>query len=116
MSDTEYDVKRSIKGRRPQFFQDPAIDQLHGMVMAMATEMAVLYERIDSMERVAAGRGVSLREELAQYRPDAAAQAEREAWRQRFLARLFYLYREDLDDRMGQENEAQYQDFLKDIS
>ena len=110
------DIKRSIKGRRPQFFQDPAIDQLHGMVMAMATEMAVLYERIDTMERVGAGRGISLREELARYRPDAAAQTEREAWRRRFLARLFYLYREDLDDRLGQENEAQYQDFLKDIS
>jgi hypothetical protein len=116
MSDAERDVKRSIKGRRPQFFDDPAIDQLHGMVMAMATEMAVLYERIDTMERVAAGKGVCLREELAHYHPDAATQAEREAWRQRFLGRLFYLYREDLDDRLGQENEAQYQGFLKDIS
>jgi hypothetical protein len=110
------DVKRTIKGRRPQFFQDPAIDQLHGMVMAMATEMAVLYERVDTMERIAADKGVMLREELARYRPGADAQAEREAWRQRFLARLFYLYREDLDDRLGQENEAQYQGFLKDIS
>jgi hypothetical protein len=110
------EVKRTIKGHRPQFFADPAIDQLHGMVMAMATEMAVLYERIDTMERVAAGKGVMLREELAKYAPDATAQAEREQWRQRFLARLFYLYREDLDDRLGHENEAQYQAFLKDIS
>jgi hypothetical protein len=43
------------------------------MVMAMATEMAVLYERIDTMERVAAGKGVMLREELARYRPDPSA-------------------------------------------
>jgi hypothetical protein len=113
---SDQDVKRTVKGRRPQFFEDPAIDQLHGMVMAMATEMAVLYERIDTMERVAAEKGVMLREELAQHRPDAAAQQEREAWRQRFLERLFYLYREDLDDRLGQENEAQYQRFLKDVS
>jgi hypothetical protein len=113
---SDHDVKRTIKGRRPQFFDDPAVDQLHGMVMAMATEMAVLYERIDTMERIADAKGVTMREELARYRPDEAAQAEREAWRQRFLGRLFYLYREDLDDRLGQENEAQYQRFLKDIS
>jgi len=113
---SDHDVKRTIKGRRPQFFDDPAVDQLHGMVMAMATEMAVLYERIDTMERIAGAKGVMMREELARYRPDEQAQAEREAWRQRFLGRLFYLYREDLDDRLGQENEAQYQRFLKDIS
>ena len=41
----EPEVKRTIKGHRPQFFADPAIDQLHGMVMAMATEMAVLTAR-----------------------------------------------------------------------
>ncbi len=110
------DVKRTIKGRRPQFFSDPAVDQLHGMVMAMATEMAVLYERIDTMERIAGAKGVMLREELEHYRPDAEVQQEREAWRQRFLGRLFYLYREELDDRLGQESDAQYQQFLKDIS
>ena len=77
-------VKRSVKGCRPQFFADREIDRLHGMVMAMATEMSVLYQRIDTMERVAAKKGVVLREEL--------------------------------DDRLGQENEAQYQGFLDDIA
>ena len=109
-------VKRTIKGRRPKFHADPAIDQLHGMVMAMATEMSVLYERIDTMERIAADKGVLLRDELLRYRPDQATQADREAWRQRFLERMFYLYREDLDDRMTQENDAQYAAFLKEIS
>ncbi|MEN9808008.1 MAG: hypothetical protein RL756_2528, partial [Pseudomonadota bacterium] len=32
MSDIK--IKRSIKGRRPQFFEDREIDRLHGMVMA----------------------------------------------------------------------------------
>lgn len=117
MSDSsEIKVKRTIRGRRPQFFDDRSIDQLHGMVMAMATEMAVLYERIDTMERVAARKGVMLRDELAGYVPDEAAQAEREAWRQRLLARMFYLYREELDDRLGGESESQYSAFLREIS
>ena len=109
-------VKRSVKGHRPQFFDDREIDRLHGMVMAMATEMAVLYQRIDTMERVAAGKGVMLREELEGFRPDAAAETEREAWRQKFLDRLFYLYREELDDRLGRESEKQYREFLDDLA
>lgn len=109
-------VKRSIKGRRPQFYQDREIDRLHGMVMAMATEMSVLYERIDTMERVAAARGVVMREELARYVPDETVAAEREAWRQKFLSRLFYLYREEVDDRLGRESEPQYQGFLREIT
>jgi hypothetical protein len=117
MSDSnEIKVKRTIRGRRPQFHDERGIDQLHGMVMAMAAEMAVLYERIDTMERVAADKGVMLREELARYAPDPAAQADREAWRQRLLDRMFYLYREELDDRMGGESETQYAAFLREIS
>jgi hypothetical protein len=113
---TDVKVKRSIRGRRPKFHDDRAIDQLHGMVMAMATEMAVLYERIDTMERVAATKGVMLRDELAGYAPDEAAQADREAWRQKLLERMFYLYREELDDRLGGESDAQYAGFLREIS
>ncbi len=112
----EIKVKRTVRGRRPQFFDDRSVDQLHGMIMALATELAVLYERIDTMERVAARKGVMLREELARFAPDEAALAEREAWRQRLLERLFYLYREELDDRLGGESEAQYAAFLREIS
>lgn len=109
-------VKRTIRGRRPQFHADPAIDKLHGMLMVMATEMSVLYERIDSMERIAAQKGVLLREELQKFAPDANAQAERENWRQQFLQRLFYLYRDEIDDRTGQESDAQYAAFRQEIS
>ncbi|MFZ9708324.1 MAG: hypothetical protein ACO3CV_01655 [Steroidobacteraceae bacterium] len=114
MSDVK--VKRSVKGRRPQFFADKEIDRLHGMVMAMATEMAVLYQRIDTLERVAARKGVVPREELEQFHPDTDTEIEREAWRQKFLDRLFYLYREEVDDRVGRENDGQYQQFLDDIA
>lgn len=120
MSDTaslnDIKVKRSVKGRRPQFFENGEIDRLHGMMMAMATEMAVLYQRIDTMERVAAKKGVILREELEAFTPDQAIESEREIWRQKFLDRLFYLYREELDDRMGRENDRQYQQFLDEIA
>lgn len=46
----------------------------------------------------------------------AVPQAEREAWRQKLLERMFYLYREELDDRLGGESDAQYAGFLREIS
>jgi hypothetical protein len=108
--------KRTVRGRRPQFHDDAAIDKLHGMIMAMATEMSVLYERLDTMERVAAGKGVMLQTELENYTPDAEAAGAREAWRQKFLERLFYLYREEVDDRLSKDSDASYAAFLKEIS
>jgi hypothetical protein len=108
--------KRTVRGRRPQFHADPAVDKLHGMIMAMATEMSVLYERVDTLERVAARKGVVLSEELDGFEPDAEAAGAREAWRQKFLERLFYLYREEVDDRLSQDNDASYNAFLKEIS
>lgn len=108
--------KRTVRGRRPQFHDDPAVDKLHGMIMAMATEMSVLYQRIDTIERVAARKGVMLEEELQHFEADAEANAAREAWRQKFLERLFYLYREEVDDRLSNDNDASYNAFLKEIS
>ena len=108
-------IKRSIKGRRPQFFADVETDRLQGMLMARATEMAVLYERVDTLERVAARKGIVLADDMQGFEPDETVQAEREAWRQKFLARIFYLYREELDDRLGHENDEQYRQFLKDV-
>lgn len=109
-------LKRTIKGHRPRFNEDLEIDRLQGMVMAMATEMAALYARIDTLERVAADKGVVLQEELENFSPDETTEAQREAWRQQFLGRLFYLHREELDDRLQGDDDTQYQAFLNEIA
>jgi len=35
-------------------FDDPAIDQLHAAYVTLATELAVAFERIDTLERLLA--------------------------------------------------------------
>lgn len=40
------------RGKRPAFFDDPAIDQLMAIVMSMSAEMSVLYDRVDTIERL----------------------------------------------------------------
>lgn len=114
MTDTA--VKRTVKGRRPQFNDDPAIDNLHGMVMALAAELAVVHDRLDSVERIADAKGIMLKEELAKYSPTPEVHAEREQWRQQLLKRMFYVLREQVDDITQKEDEKKYADFLKEIA
>jgi hypothetical protein len=40
------------KGRRPEFYEDPAIDQLFAIVTALTAELSVVYDRLDTLERV----------------------------------------------------------------
>ena len=45
---------RTARGRRPYFFDDPNIDKLLAMIMALAGEVSVLPERLDTHEMLAA--------------------------------------------------------------
>jgi hypothetical protein len=114
MTDTR--IKRTVKGRRPQFNDDLAVDNVHGMIMALAAELAALHDQVDSMQRVAAAKGIVLREEVENFVPDAQTLADREHWRQGLLKRMFYVLREQVDDVSQRENEKKYQDFLREIA
>lgn len=52
-------IVRSAKGKRPQYFEDPACDKLHFMVMALIEELSVTRDRLDALERVLERKGVS---------------------------------------------------------
>ena len=48
-------MSRHAKGKRPVFFPDePAADRLMTMLMALVTEVAVMRERLDTVESLAA--------------------------------------------------------------
>ena len=113
---SEENMKRTVKGRRPKFNDDLAIDNVHGMIMALATELAVLHDRVDSMERVAAAKGIVLSEEIDSFVPDTDTLVAREEWRRALLKRMFYVLREQVDDVSQNENEQKYAAFLKEIA
>lgn len=82
-------IPRSARGPRPDFFPgEPGADQLLRMVLALAAELSVLRERLDTAEQVAAGRGFDLRAAIEDYEPTLADRERREAWRVEFLQRL----------------------------
>jgi len=65
-----------------------ADDRLMGMVLALTSEMAVLRERIDTLERALAEAGALAEGAVEAFSPDAAAAAARDAMRQRLIAKI----------------------------
>ncbi len=82
-------LPRNPKGRRAQFYDDPAIDQLMAIVTALTAEVSVAFDRIDTLERLLERAG-SLREaDVESFVPDAEAGATRARRREELIQRVF---------------------------
>lgn len=108
-------LQQSAKGERPRYFAEPGVDKVLSMVMALAGEVAVMRDRLDSVERLLeTGQPVS-RQALDAYMPDDVARAERDHWRARFLdivLRAVHQEREALERRL---NAQSYTSVIEDV-
>jgi hypothetical protein len=82
-------LPRFAKGQRPEFYEDPAIDQLFAIVTALTGELSVLSDRLDTVERLLAQRGTLPAQAIEDYVPDETAAALRAARRDELLRRVF---------------------------
>ena len=88
-------LQKKAKGHRPQYFEDPAVDKVLAITMALAGETAVLRDRIDTIERLLeTGQPIS-RAAIEAYLPDAAVRRERDAWREDFLANILRIVHQE---------------------
>lgn len=78
-------LPRKASGPRPEYFEDPAIDKVLSMALALAGEVAVMRDRIDTLERLLAKGGKVSPEIIDAYEPSIEAKQSREAWREQFL-------------------------------
>jgi hypothetical protein len=85
-------LPRVSKGKRPQFFDDPAIDQMMTFILELATELSVVYDRVDTIERLLDKKGTISRQDVENYRPDEKIEAERVARREGYLKRVFRMH------------------------
>lgn len=82
------DLSDPVSPRPEQtFFADPALDRAFGVVMALATEVYVLRDRLATLEAQLAARGALDREALAA-EPPPEERAARAADRDAFVAHL----------------------------
>lgn len=103
------------KGKRPFFLQDPDVERLMTIVMALAQEVAVVRERLDTVERLLDAKGTVTREAIETFAPDTAAAAARGAWTQEYLARILRVLQQDRE-ALANEDEASSEDVADELA
>ena len=85
-------LPRHTRGKRPHFFDDPAIDQMMTFLLELTTEVSVMRERLDTVEQLLDRSGSVTRAAIEAFVPDAALESERAAWRDAYVKRVFRMH------------------------
>ena len=86
------------KGKRPYFFQDPAVERVLNITMAVAGELAVARERIDTLERLLEAKGILSREEIEQYVPTSPQiEEQRQLWHSEYISRVLRIIQQEME-------------------
>jgi hypothetical protein len=101
-------LRKTVRGKRPEFHENAAIDRLVHMVMTLASEVSTLRDRIDTMERLGSDAGWLKAGAVDAYRPPLEVRTVREKRREEYVQRLFAIMQEELDDIQGDETDTAY--------
>ena len=113
---SEKTLVKTVRGKRPQIFDDRGVDYAMAITMALAEEVSVLRDRMDLVERVAADKGVIIANDIENYHLDEAALQEREKSRQAFMDRLFAIFHQEASELGEVRSSDDYQKILDEIA
>jgi len=89
---------RTAKGKKPQYFSDPAIDKLLSIVISMAGELSVTRERLDTVERLLAEKKILPTSEINHYHPSEEVDAVRAQQRAQFIETLLRVVEAEFEE------------------
>lgn len=107
---------RVARGNRPWFLDHPDTERVLSIVLAVASEMSVLYERVDTLERVASEKGYFTLDDLESYTPPPEAEKARAEWREAFLDRMFRILLEETGALEAKARETAYKEFVQSLN
>ena len=79
----------AARGRRPEFTDDPMLDRLYSVTLALVAELAVTRTRLDTVERLLARRELLDPADIDGFRPEAADAEARGRLQAGYLERVF---------------------------
>jgi hypothetical protein len=107
----------AASGKRPYFFEDRDVDRLLAIVWAMAGELAVTRERLDTVERLLAQKTLISRDDIDAYRPDAQAAEQRGRWHLEYIARLLRILQQEVEAmQRGAAGQVSAEDVAREIA
>ncbi len=87
------------KGKRPYFYDDPAVERVLNITMAVAGELAVMRERMDSIERILEKKGLVLQEEIENYVPESKeVEEQRQLWHSEYISRVLRIVQQEMEE------------------
>ena len=104
------------KGQRPYFFDDPAVERVLNITMAIATEVAVIRERVDTIERLLEQKDILKQSEIESFVPSEEEAEERQLWHTRYTARIMRIVQQELDAIVKPENNQPMRQIADDIN
>lgn len=115
-SKSKIEISRSAKGKRPQYFVDPASDKLHFMIMALVEELSVTRDRLDSVERVLERKGVSSLADVDGFEPTDKDEQERTTRRQAYVAKIMKCFADEAAQASRADPALDFDEVVKTVS
>ena len=110
-------LQQKATGARPDFFDDPAIDRLVAIITALAGEVSVLHDQVDTIMRLLDKKGAVTSDDLNSFVPDGVAEAERDQWRELFLENVFRIVHQEREAMQeGQGEPKSHQDIIGEVT
>lgn len=85
------------KGARPWFLDSTDAERLMNITLVLVQELAVMRERLDTVERLLERDGKVSKAAIEAYRPARFEAEERGQWTQEYLARVFRILQQDAE-------------------
>jgi len=109
-------LARVPKGKRPQYFSDPAIDKLLWTTITLAQELAVTRDRLDTMEQLLTDKRVLKSGAVDSYVAPPAVEGAREAARMAYVARVMRAVEAELEETTRADNPRSQDDVIAAVS
>lgn len=98
---------KRAKGKRPDYFEDPAIDRILSIVMALVAEVSVLKQRQDTVERLLEAKGTISRADIESFVADKDAAYERGVETKAYIARVMRGVQQAMDAMAVEEKSVE---------
>lgn len=98
-------LARTARGKRPAFHDNPSVDRLVSIILALTSEVSVLRDRIDTVEMLGAKAGWLGAGAVDAFVPDQPTRERREAAREAYLGRVLHILKAEID---GLEQDGEY--------
>lgn len=85
------------KGRRPAFFDEPAVDRLYSLSLALMAELSATRERLDTVERLLEKGGSLKRQDVEDFAPDRREAIERGEAVRAYVARVMRGFQQEVE-------------------